>query len=160
MPKAARKKLSATQKRKTKKMDDETDPTPMEVPDSETAVYFWKPHDANGFMSQWYKSPFTHEGITYETAEMWMMVQKAKLFEDEEIAEKMAKTNDPKSHKALGRKVRGFDKEVWDREKSGIVEKGSWLKFTASEELRGLLLGTGDKEIVEVSEAGSWGGER
>lgn len=153
MPKAVRKKVSATVKSKKKKMD-ESDPTPVEVPGSDVAVYFWRPHDANGFMSQWYKSPFEHEGITYQTAEMWMMIQKAKLFEDEEIAVKMAKTTDPKEHKALGRKVKGFDKNVWDREKSRIVEEGSWLKFTKAEngaELRKLLLDTGEKELVEAS---------
>jgi hypothetical protein len=46
-------------------------------------VYFWRPQDHNGFMSQWYPSPFLHEGIKYATAEMWMMIQKAKLFKDE-----------------------------------------------------------------------------
>jgi predicted NAD-dependent protein-ADP-ribosyltransferase YbiA (DUF1768 family) len=46
-------------------------------------VWFWHPHENNGIYSQWYPSPFTHEGITYATAEMWMMIQKAKLFKDE-----------------------------------------------------------------------------
>jgi hypothetical protein len=50
---------------------------------SSDVVYFWRPQDNNGFMSQWYSSPFEHEGIKYATAEMWMMVQKAKLFKDE-----------------------------------------------------------------------------
>jgi ribA/ribD-fused uncharacterized protein len=155
MPKAVRKKVKATAAPK-KKMD-ETDPTPVEVPGSDVAVYFWRPHDPNGFMSQWYISPFEHEGITYETAEMWMMIQKAKLFKDEDIADTMAKTTDPKQHKALGRKVKDFDKEVWDKEKSRIVEEGSWLKFTQSknkDELKKLLLETGEKEIVEVSRNG------
>jgi hypothetical protein len=47
------------------------------------AVYFWHPEDNNGFMSQWYEAPFKHEGTEYSTAEMWMMVQKAKLFKDD-----------------------------------------------------------------------------
>jgi predicted NAD-dependent protein-ADP-ribosyltransferase YbiA (DUF1768 family) len=47
------------------------------------AVYFWHPEGNNGFMSQWYDSPWTHEGTDYSTAEMWMMVQKAKLFKDD-----------------------------------------------------------------------------
>lgn len=46
-------------------------------------VYFWKPDQGNGFLGQWYPSPFVHEGETYATAEMWMMVQKARLFGDE-----------------------------------------------------------------------------
>jgi len=152
MPKATRKKVKATGAPK-KKMD-ETDPTPVEIPGSDVAVYFWRPQDPNGFMSQWYVSPFEHEGVKYETAEMWMMIQKAKLFKDEDIAEQMAKTTDPKQHKALGRKVKDFDKDVWDKEKSRIVEEGSWLKFTQSEnkeELKKLLLDTEEKELVEVS---------
>lgn len=43
-----------------------------------------------------------------------MMVQKARLFSDEAIAKKMLATEDPKEHKALGRKVRDFDGGVWD----------------------------------------------
>jgi predicted NAD-dependent protein-ADP-ribosyltransferase YbiA (DUF1768 family) len=46
-------------------------------------VFFWKPHDGNGYLGQWYWSKFTVEGETYVTAETWMMVQKARLFGDE-----------------------------------------------------------------------------
>lgn len=34
-------------------------------------------------MSQWYDSPFEVDGVTYASTEMWMMIQKAKLFGDE-----------------------------------------------------------------------------
>ena len=44
-----------------------------------------------------------------------MMVQKARLFGDEAVAKEMLRTSDPKAHKALGRKVRGFDGKVWDQ---------------------------------------------
>jgi ribA/ribD-fused uncharacterized protein len=54
---------------------------------------------------------------TYATAEMWMMVQKARCFNDEKIARQMLETTDPKTHKALGRKVRGFDEKVWNERK-------------------------------------------
>ncbi len=47
-------------------------------------VYFWREfEDPFGFMSQWYESSFEVEGVTYVSAEMWMMIQKAKLFGDE-----------------------------------------------------------------------------
>jgi predicted NAD-dependent protein-ADP-ribosyltransferase YbiA (DUF1768 family) len=45
---------------------------------------------------------------------MYMMVQKALLFADSKIAAQMLRTEDPKVHKALGRKVRGFREGVWD----------------------------------------------
>lgn len=59
-------------------------------------------------------SPFTVDGETYATAEMWMMVQKARLFSDEDVARKMLGTTDPKRHKALGRQVKNFDEKTWN----------------------------------------------
>ena len=52
---------------------------------SETGpVYFWHEYDEPyGYLSQWYECAFEHEGNTYLTAEMWMMVQKAVLFGDD-----------------------------------------------------------------------------
>jgi predicted NAD-dependent protein-ADP-ribosyltransferase YbiA (DUF1768 family) len=52
-------------------------------PAAEKQVFFWKPNDGNGYLSQWYWSKCTVEGEAYVTAEMWMMVQKARCFGDE-----------------------------------------------------------------------------
>jgi hypothetical protein len=76
------------------------------------AVYFWHPEDNNGFMSQWYDSPWTHEGTTYSTAEMWMMVQKAKLFKDEVI------TSFPSTHTYLYHKYRDNEESA----DGGVIE--------------------------------------
>jgi len=47
-------------------------------------VYFWREFEEPlGFMSQWYDSAFEVDGVTYASTEMWMMIQKAKLFGDE-----------------------------------------------------------------------------
>ena len=35
-------------------------------------------------LSQWFEAPFTIEGVTYPTAEHWMMAEKARLFGDGE----------------------------------------------------------------------------
>lgn len=51
----------------------------------------------------------------YATCEMWMMVQKARLFGDEQVAREMLRTRDPKACKALGRKVKNFDDATWDK---------------------------------------------
>jgi ribA/ribD-fused uncharacterized protein len=144
-----KKKILAKQSKALSKMASSSSEAP-----AEGTVYFWNPDGNNGYMSQWEPSPFTHEGITYATAEMWMMIQKAKLFKDDEIASQMAATTDPKIHKALGRKVRGYDGKIWDQQKLRIVEEGNWWKFTSgerAEELKVLLLATGEKELVEAS---------
>jgi predicted NAD-dependent protein-ADP-ribosyltransferase YbiA (DUF1768 family) len=47
-------------------------------------LFFWREfEEPYGFMSQWYDSPFEVDGVTYASTEMWMMIQKAKLFGDE-----------------------------------------------------------------------------
>ncbi|KAF2006855.1 DUF1768-domain-containing protein [Amniculicola lignicola CBS 123094] len=118
-------------------------------------VYFWKPHEKKyGYLGQWYESEFEVGGDTYVTAEMWMMVGKARLFKDEDVALEMLATTDPKTHKALGRQVGDFDAGVWDENKLRIVEEGTYYKFTKSKDaevLRGWLLETGERELVEAS---------
>jgi hypothetical protein len=92
--------------------------TESESPSTPSPVFFWQPNRSNGDLSQWSCSPFTlPNGEAYTTAEMWMMVQKARLFGDEAVAKKMLATSDPKRHRALGREVRGFNERVWDARK-------------------------------------------
>ncbi|KAF2814462.1 DUF1768-domain-containing protein [Mytilinidion resinicola] len=126
-------------------------------PDAEStgAIFFWHEYGhAYGFLSQWYESEWEHEGASYSSAEMWMMVSKARLFGDEDVAQRMLIETDPKTHKVLGRQVTDFDPKVWDDNKLRIVEEGNWHKFTKSKqavELQKLLLATGDRELVEAS---------
>ncbi|KAI4921814.1 hypothetical protein J4E90_000241 [Alternaria incomplexa] len=124
------------------------------TPPASKPVFFWQPRDGNGYLCQWYWSKFTLDAETYVTTEMWMMVQKARCFNDEEIAKQMLETTDPKTHKQLGRMVSGFDEKVWDERKLEIVTQGNYHKFTISEDaenLRGMLLATGERELVEAS---------
>ena len=58
-----------------------------------------------------------------------MMAQKALTFGDDEIFAKILQTTDPKTIKALGRRVRGFDTVVWNKVKYDIVVKGNLAKF-------------------------------
>ena len=102
-------------------------------------------------LSQWWPSPFTVDGVTYATAEHWMMAGKARLFDDEDALARVLAAGHPSEAKKAGRLVRGFDEETWTRERFGIVVEGSVHKFAADEELRGFLLGTGERVLVEAS---------
>lgn len=121
------------------------------------AIFFWHEDEVPyGFLSQWYKSTFTSPSspdVVFQTAEQYMMYQKALLFEDEATAAKILQTDSPAEQKKLGRKVKGFDAEIWDSEKEKIVEDGNWCKFMHSEvgtELREELVDTEKRELVEV----------
>ena len=102
-------------------------------------------------LSQWWPSPFTIEGVTYATAEHWMMAGKARLFGDEEAARRVLADPDPRAAKAAGRAVRGFDERAWAAERGEIVYRGNLAKFGQHEPLGRFLLGTGDRVLVEAS---------
>ena len=64
-------------------------------------------------LSQWFQRDFTIADITYKNAEQYMMAQKALLFNDEQIFQKIMAESNPKKIKAFGRLVKDFDPYVW-----------------------------------------------
>ena len=86
-----------------------------------------------------------------KNAEQAMMGCKASLMGDTDTEQAIYKTSNPKIIKQLGRKVKNFNQEIWDRNKEDIVYKINLAKFSQNPELRDFLLSTGDKLIVEAS---------
>jgi ribA/ribD-fused uncharacterized protein len=74
--------------------------------------------------------------------EQFMMYEKARLFKDMHIADKIMKTSSPKSCKALGRKVKNFDENVWTEHAYDIVKTGVLHKFCQNMFLQRQLLET------------------
>lgn len=104
-----------------------------------------------GALSQWWPARFTVDGVTYPTAEHWMMAGKARLFGDEEIVPRILKSRTPAEAKKLGRLVRGFDEARWAEARFELVTQGSVAKFGQDEALLAYLLGTGQRVLVEAS---------
>lgn len=102
-------------------------------------------------LSQWWMEDFYTMADAYLCMEQYMMAGKAQLFGDEEVRKEILACSDPKQIKALGRKVHGFDHNIWDRFKYTIVLNGNWCKFSQNRELREFLLSTGDDVLVEAS---------
>jgi len=116
-------------------------------------VFFW-----NGVCSQWHASEFEIDGKKYTCAEQYMMYKKALLFEDEEVANAIMRTNSPKEQKALGRKVRGFEKDKWEEVCREYVYEANYAKFTQNPHMLKELKTYGNREIVEASpEDKIWG---
>jgi ribA/ribD-fused uncharacterized protein len=139
--------------------------------------FFWK-----GPFSQWAKIGFTVDGlhyktaehwmmavrvgcpwvsgvgVHYKTAEHWMMAEKARIFGDEETRKKIIESEHPKQAKALGREVKNFNEEKWVSERYSVVYAGNKHKFTQNDDYKAVLLGTGDRILVEASpEDRIWG---
>jgi ribA/ribD-fused uncharacterized protein len=102
-------------------------------------------------LSQWWPARFLLDGQSYLSAEHCMMAEKARLFGDAETRARILAAATPAEAKALGRKVRGFDEQVWERERFEIVRTASYEKFSQNADLCGYLLGTGQAVLVEAS---------
>lgn len=119
-------------------------------------LFFWG-HTAKGqgigneCFSQWYSCRFEVGGITYRSAEHYMMAEKARLFEDEEHHKLIIESKTAGAAKALGRKVRSFKDSLWDKERSNIVVAGNMAKFGQNDSLREVLLQTKKRVLVEAS---------
>lgn len=110
--------------------------------------FFYKTRDS---FSQWFPCSFEVENKYFNCAEQWMMYSKAILFEDNLIASQILETKEPRIQKELGRRVKNFDLDVWNKNAKTIVYKGNYAKFSQNAHLKKLLLSTKDKILVEAS---------
>lgn len=120
-------------------------------------VFFWghtaKEKNSVGkeCLSQWYPSGFEIDGIHYPTAEHYMMAEKARLFGDDAMLQKILATDDPALAKQLGREVKGYQDTIWKKHRFEIVVRGNSAKFGQNGKLKVYLQATGDKILVEAS---------
>lgn len=102
-------------------------------------------------LSQWWVAPFEVENIIYQTAEHWMMAEKARLFKDGNAMANILASQTPAKAKEEGRLVENFDPTVWHLHKLDIVVEGNKHKFGSHQALAEFLLHTGDQVLVEAS---------
>lgn len=116
-------------------------------------TFFW-----DGPFSQWQESDFELDDVEYGCAEQYMMAEKARLFEDEDILDAIMESDSPRQQKALGRMVENFSVDEWEEgEENGrphcwnVVWRGNMAKFSQNPGLRDQLLATEGTTLVEAS---------
>ncbi len=120
-------------------------------------IFFWghQPHPdgqvSKSCFSQWWDSPFIIDGITYLTAEHYMMAEKARLFNDADALEKILSAPHPGAAKQYGRLVQNFDEQNWKTHRFDIVVRGNIAKFGQNEALKTFLLNSKKRILVEAS---------
>ena len=102
-------------------------------------------------LSQWWPSRFVVDGVEYATAEHYMMWSKARLFGDEVQGAAVLLASTPAEAKAIGRKVKNFDQDLWVKNRFRIVVEVSVAKFNSDPALKAYLLSTEDSVLVEAS---------
>lgn len=114
-------------------------------------IGFHNPDEPYGFLSNWYLSDFSVEGIKFTSMEQYMMYKKAVLFDDSDIASEILNTDDVVLIKEFGRKVSNYNDSVWNGMRQVIIYKGLIEKFMQNEDLRKALLDTGDNILAECA---------
>ena len=131
--------------------------------------------------SNFHPSKFEYKELTFVSNEQFMMYSKAKTFKDEVTAQKIIDMNNQPlikdfiegkysredivkdkvladqwnklmmKTKGFGREVKNYDDAVWTNRRAKVVLFGARLKFTQNEDLKQILLATGDTYMVEAS---------
>lgn len=114
-------------------------------------ICFHNPDEENGYLSNWYLVDFIIDGVTYTSVEQYMMYIKAMTFNDLDIANKIMSTSDVKVIKSLGRSVFNYNDTIWSDIRTRVVYDALLAKFSQNDDLRKLLLDTGDSILVECA---------
>ena len=119
----------------------------------EDFTFFW-----GGLFSQWATTPFTIDGVEFNTAEQYMMYKKALMFNDFDAAKQIMETTSPMEQKHIGRGVKNFDKDVWEASCRKIVYDANYAKVLQNQDVMDEYHRTIMTEIVEASpEDRIWG---
>ena len=87
-----------------------------------------------------------------------MMAAKARLMGDARSLASILAAADPAAVKALGRAIAPWDEGKSGAARYGIVVRGKMLKFEQNEDVRRLLLSTGDRQLTKAASRDAvWG---
>jgi len=114
-------------------------------------ICFHNPNEENGYLSNWYMSPFAADGIRFSSMEQFMMYRKAVAFGDRDRAAQILDTEDVGRIKELGRLVSGYNDNYWNGIRQIVVYEGLYAKFSQNEELKRLLRATGKAVLAECA---------
>lgn len=73
------------------------------------------------------------------------------MFKDKENELRIMAETNPSKQKQFGRKVQGFNEEIWGKESLNIVKNGNMAKFTQNPTLKEELMKTYPKILAESS---------
>ena len=114
-------------------------------------ICFHNPDEENGYLSNWYPSPFTLDGVEFSSMEQYMMYRKSVCFGDDKVAAQILVTEDVTEIKTLGRLVSGYDESLWNGVRQIVVYEGLLAKFSQNSELWEQLKKTGSAVLAECA---------
>ena len=112
------------------------------------AIYFYSILEVPyGVFSNFSAHEFTLDGEYWKTSEHYFQAQKFAHSPEDMAA--IARASTPKRAAELGRERTRPLRKDWEEVKDDVMRRALAAKFEAHPELRELLLGTGDEELIE-----------
>jgi ribA/ribD-fused uncharacterized protein len=119
-------------------------------------INFYRASDDHGCFSNFAPYPVRMGGKLWPTSEHYFQAQK---FEDAEHQENIRKTKSPMIAARMGRDRKKPLRRDWKSVKVGIMREVVRAKFNQHDDIRQILLSTGDAKIVEHTENDSYWGD-
>lgn len=111
-------------------------------------IYFYRTGDDYGEFSNFAAFPIRLEGKTWPTSEHYFQAQKF-IETDPAWAAAIRKADSPGLAARMGRDRKHPLRRDWEAVKDDVMRKALAAKFEQHDELRALLLSTGDEPLVE-----------
>ena len=118
-------------------------------------IRFYSTRGAYGAFSNFSRHAVDLDGVIWPTTEHYFQAQK---FIDPSHRERVRRAATPREAAALGRSRDLPLRTDWESVKDDVMRRAVTAKFTMHPDLRTLLLGTGDEELVEDSPYDSYWG--
>ncbi len=116
-------------------------------------ILFYSHNNQYGYMSNFHKSNFTDDNITYMCNEQYFMKKKQELFDSNnlDLANDIIQSINPSEIKKFGRQVKNYNNLVWDNTRYEIMKHGLRLKFNQNPIIKQKLINTNPKKLYEAS---------
>jgi len=119
-------------------------------------INFYSVNDEYGEFSNFAPYPIKLRGKTWPTSEHFFQAQKFQATKDQE---EIRTTKSPMIAARMGRDRKRKLRKDWERVKVGVMREAIEAKFRQHDELRTLLLTTGDAKLVEHTDRDSYWGD-
>lgn len=114
--------------------------------ETQSHLYFLR-----GVFSNFQTCSIVYKGLTFPTTEHAFMWEKARHFGDTQSCMEILNAASPADAKGIGRKVKGFVPDVWDKVSEGYMYSVNFAKYNQNPVLAKHLLSTGNKTLTETN---------
>ena len=120
------------------------------------AIHFYSTTDDYGEFSNFAEYPIRIDGEIWPTTEHYFQAQK---FEDGAYRQRIRKARSPMEAARMGRDRKMKLRRDWESVKVSVMHAALVAKFRQHDDLRALLLSTGDAKLVEHTENDDYWGD-